>query len=320
MKKVFALLFLLTPFYSAFSQYLPDGNFENWTLKSGTSPVNYSYYDPTDNFWGSLNELAQIPTYLGGPGPVTLDRTSYANNGTWAALLVSKKMTALNIFVPGMLATATLDIPNATVHLGRPYSYKPKKFIGYVKYEPVNDDSAQVFILLSKFNTGLKQRDTIAYAERFFKTTNSAYIMFELMLSYKDTITNPDSITILFVSSAGYDFSNLQQCKGQVNSTLYVDNLSILLPSGIKDPLLNQNKINVFPNPAKDLVHFTTSQPIKEGKILIYNSEGQIAATEEINSSQTEINTSGFTGGIYYYKVISGLKIISKGNIIIEGN
>jgi hypothetical protein len=317
MKKSLAFLIFCSLFFTARSQYIPDGGFENWTLKSGTSPTIYAYYDPTDAFWGTLNELAQLSSMTGGPGPVSVFKSTEAFAGASAAQMMSGIMVKLDpdVFVPGLLGTAKLDIMNVAVHVGRPYTFKPKRFQLYYKYQPVGGDSAHMFMLLSKYNTIKKQRDTIAYAGQIVKTAVPAYTLFSQDLVYSDTLATPDSITILFASSAGYDFKNLTKCKGQVGSQLWIDEVRVMYPVSIKElPACNLN-IRVYPNPVKDVLYLQTETAGVEFRL--FNAAGQIIHKQILNQGTTILPTTEMAPGMYYF-ISEKDPISQKGKIFIQ--
>lgn len=203
---------------------IDNGCLEQWTEL--VNAFDTPYFEITGPFLGTLNELYALPYELGGPGPLTTERTTDVYKGTYAAKLVSSNFYAL--FIPGMLGTTTLDIPNSTIHIGRPFTYKPSRLQGYYKFQPAGGDSASVVILLSKHNSSLLQRDTIGYGKQVFYNATDQYSLFDIVVEYRDSVTAPDSISIIIVSSDGYSLDDLYGCQGQLGSALWVDNLDLV--------------------------------------------------------------------------------------------
>jgi hypothetical protein len=62
-------------------------------------------------------------------------------------------------------------------------------------------------------------------------------------------------------------------------------------------------QLSVFPNPATNLINFTTTSP-EATKVIAYDITGKIIGTELIESGKSKMNTSNFTSGIYIYHVV----------------
>jgi len=188
--------------------------------------------EPAGDFLRTLNYLYTLPADAGGPGPKTAFNTDDSYSGAYAALLVTGSFSpqGTSIIIPGLLGTDSLDIPNATISVGKPYTAKPLRFQGYYKYEPVGGDSALVSVLLSKYNTVAHKRDTIALARQIIKNTVTTYTMLDLPINYSFTDVTPDTLTLLICSSADIRFNDLMNCKGQVGSKMWIDEISFVMP------------------------------------------------------------------------------------------
>lgn len=206
------------------------GCFDQWELVD--DGYGNKCLEPAGDFLRTLNYLYTLPEAAGGPGPKTTYNTDDSYSGTYAALLVTGCFSPMgdSIIIPGLIGTDSLDIPNATISVGKRYTEKPLRFQGYYKYEPVGGDSALFSVLLSKYNTGAHKRDTIALARQVIKNTVSTYTMIDLPLDYSFTDVTPDTLTLLICSSADIRFNDLMNCKGQVGSKLWVDEISFIMP------------------------------------------------------------------------------------------
>jgi hypothetical protein len=209
---------------------LTDGCMDDWKLVEN---INGNYIDPMQGFLQTLNELVSVPPEAGGPGPVTVDTVTDCMQGKYAARLTSKNfhlMENVDVFIPGYIGASVLDIPKATIHLGKPYTQKPVKLQGYYKYSPVSTDSAMIQILLTKWNSAASKRDTISYDKVIIKNAVPTYTPIDLTLTYKDATATPDTLVLIFASSAGVDFNDLQGCAGQIGSVMWVDDLKFQMP------------------------------------------------------------------------------------------
>ncbi len=97
-----------------------------------------------------------------------------------------------------------------------------------------------------------------------------------------------------------------------INFVNYIDFYSL----GIKENNLQNNNINVYPNPSKDLINIKISDKIEN--IKIYNFIGQIVFDEIINDNSVQINTSNYKPGIYFITIKTKNKLINKKIIITE--
>ncbi len=66
-------------------------------------------------------------------------------------------------------------------------------------------------------------------------------------------------------------------------------------------------KINVYPNPSKDVFYFNIDDMnVLNGKLFIYNIQGKIIDSKVINSNnRIKYNSSGINSGMYFYKLIN---------------
>jgi hypothetical protein len=191
---------------------------------------NYSL-EPACRFLRTLNYLTTLPGAAGGPGPMTTDSTTDSYYGKYAAVLTTKIFTPQGtpILIPGIIGTDSLDIPNATILLGKGYTHRPLKFNGFYKYQPVGGDSGVIFVLLSKFNTVAGHRDTVAYARQILKNAVSTYTLIDLPITYYSP-SYPDSLTLIIASSGAINFVDLQGSKGQEGSRLWIDEVQFDMP------------------------------------------------------------------------------------------
>ena len=121
MKQFFTLVMLVMAMNFASAQSnIPNGNFENWYNVVVSATLNYDDLGtgPTDNWTSTLNSLAAVPPTAGGPGPVTVYKTTDKYSGTYAAKAISKSfpLGPITIFIPGMIGTATMEMQGCSRH------------------------------------------------------------------------------------------------------------------------------------------------------------------------------------------------------------
>ncbi len=322
MKKLFLLIIATFFLSSAFAQEtnLPNGGFERWN-HLGTAPNDYD--QPADGFFGTLNELADLPAIAGGPGPVTVFKTTDAYSGAYAAKLVSALfvLTPVNVFIPGMIGPSHLDMTRGTIYLGSPCpGCRPIGLKGYYKFAPVLGDSCSAVVLVTKYNTTLHKRDTIGFGKRVIRDAAEGYapIDFTVSYAYQASAETPDTMTLLIVSSAGFNVNSLYTSVGQVGTTMTVDELSLSYPLGITEPVIAEIAVKSYPNPASSVISLESDKVVKDGEFQIFN--GQAVQVTKISQSgkTTRLDVSELANGLYFYRLMSGKKIMTSGSFSVQ--
>jgi hypothetical protein len=321
MKKL-SLLFvfaLITNF--AFTQTIPNGDLENWDSLHSATTTAY-WWQPSYvgiNWLGTLNSLAGLPASTGGPGPITVERTTDAYSGTYAAKLVSHPMNlgAITIFIPGMLGTAVMDMIGVRAIIGNPCAgCKPLHFKGYYKFEPAGEDSCAVVAIVSKWNSETHKRDTIAYGKMVQHSAVSTYTPFDIELTYGLSGV-PDSLSYLMVSSAGFNVINFMGSQGNDGSTMYVDEVSLEYPAGIEQSLMPDVGVKVYPNPATEQITVELSDKVENGRLEVYTTDGKSIATYKLKEVNTTIPVKGLSAGTYYFKLMERNHLLNTGTFLI---
>lgn len=310
MKKIFTFL-LLGISFSGFSQdinlRLDDTEWQQGSCGSGLP----NYEDPTPtNYWTTLNNLCSL-----GNSIVTVKKTTDAYLGTAAKLRsdilgIANADSTPGLFarlIPGLINSGTLDPGNFTSPLqqGKPYSGRPSCFQGYYKYLPVFGDSAAIYARLTKGGA------TVGEASMVVKTTVNSYTMFQIPFTYLNNDT-PDSINIVLTSSAGSETN-----AGRKGSTLYIDEVAVLMTCSQSSFMPVSIFSEVFPNPATDKLNVRLHENIAFAKMEIFNLTGQKTGTYNLNHSNTEINTADFPEGLYFYRLENESGKIQTGNISV---
>lgn len=296
----FSFLFTLVTCGGLFAQsQIDNGSLDNWVNQG-------SYDEPAGTMLKTLNSLTSLGV------PVTVTKTTDAKNNL-AAQLKSGTLVALNIFVPGVLATIQVQTAPPAAFLGVPFTDKPERFKGWYKYSPVQGDSAEILIALMKRNGA--SRDTVARAALKVKNTVSSYTQFDLPLTYFSTTTVPDSLVILCVSSAGYNFSNLLACAGKNNSTLWVDELELEYSAGLTERFPGLS-LQVWPNPASEVV-WVEAEGLPEGaQIILTDAQGREVLQATGSRWPHSLSVGHLAPGRYFLKVVQGQRILARGSFV----
>ena len=264
----------------------PNGGFENWT-------TTFSYEDPDG--WQTLNFLSLNSP----PNPLSAFKATGidVHSGNYALKLTTifiNNNPASTIFhhdTACFCFTGKINISPFSYQYGFPYTGRPEKLEFWSKYTPIGTDIAGAFVSLLKWN-GVSH-DTIADGGITILAT-STYNLFQLNLNYRSTAL-PDSATIAFTPSQ-------DSAAARVGSTLFVDDVSLIGWVGIDQYDINSTKVKVFPNPAKD--NITIHAQIDDAdNVQLIDASGKLQGIYKIQNYTSDINTSAFAEGIYFYEI-----------------
>lgn len=310
--------FLLSPFYlNAQKIQLPDSSFETGWKNKNAGP-NGTYLEYETEFFYTLNSLRLLLNDQ-GPADVTAYRDGNAQHGNWCIKLVSGKVAVgEDVFLPGMVGTINQDFVDEFLGTGGNVTVTrdwwgydtPHALEGYFKYAPVNGDSALIDI-------GFHDWDgEVFISKMIIKETVNIWTHFVIPIPNQYRNQDFNEIRVLFVASAGVNFGDLMQCRGQLGSTLWIDNISLNYNHGIKQNLFSSLRTKAFPNPATEALNIELNE-FFSGKIMVYNSLGSLVMEENVSGTQCQLNTSTLATGNYIYKLMDGNTIFTQGKFVV---
>ena len=291
---LFIILILTVQLLPAQSQ-LENCYFAAWQdLPSTLAPAGV-YQEPVGNTWATSNEASMM--FLAQP---SVKKTSDSYLGEFAAMIQTVQIGEKN--GSGTLFTGkfTLDIvhPLKSTKFGIPFTDRPVYLKGFYKYLPVANDSCRMASYLTKWNTGTKKRDTIAAASisrQQSMTTVSSYTEFNLIYKYYSG-QNPDSITLIFASSA--DGANFNAAVG---STLYIDEISLEYFPVAAENIGSMEQVLLYPNPVTNYLIISSNQTIKANRLNIYSPNGTLIRSIALKNNKEKIDVTDLPGGLYLY-------------------
>ncbi|MFH0895326.1 MAG: T9SS type A sorting domain-containing protein [Bacteroidota bacterium] len=282
MKKLFTLfLFVAAGIYTSqlsAQAPVPAGNFESgWSDTIACTP------------WNGI-DISVVPII----NLHTFTQTTDAHGGTYAAKIETKAAAGIGT-IPGAGNMGTIDLISQTVSGGTPFTDKPTKLKGYIKYTPVAGDTCAMFLLL--FQAG----DTMAYGEYYSFTAIPSYTYFEIPLIYDLGMTgNPDTLNIIVLSSMG---------SANAGSNVKLDDLEFEYFVGVEEnATLN---VSVSPNPSAGMLTIQTGVNT-ESEITVMNALGQTVKSTKRNQSKVKLDISDQPDGMYFVQVRNGSQRIMK--------
>lgn len=229
----------------------------------------------------------------------TATKGTPGNPGSSYLKLTSK--TVGPAVVNGIAVSGKLDSTTMMPKSGFAYTGQPVSFTGKWQHMIYGSSQGGITVLLTKWNTSLNKRDTVAIANQTLSGMAMSWATFTINFTYLSTNV-PDSC-IIFLRASGTNPTN--------NDYLWVDNLSFTgSVAGIENQDPDIQQFSVYPNPAIDqlnvafdLLHVQSTEISIEditGKNIYTKSLGEVGGMQNIS-----IDTDEFTAGIYLIKITS---------------
>ncbi len=301
---IFTLIFSV---HLAGQSTLPNMGLEEWIDSTGF------YEEPSGGVWTTANRIVLL-------NPDIFKETTFKTEDAYAGQYAAKIVTDIALLPPpndmlltGTLATGWFDVyalPPTNLKMGVPFTARPVRFKGYYKYFSVEHDSCDIWAILTKWNSVTLQRDTIGDTYLTDTVIVSEYTLFNLPFQYYSE-DDPDSISVVFASSAAGDLF-----LGSVGSTLFVDEISLELSNGTELLLMPEVVVRTYPNPASNIVCFELNAFMKDGKLILLNSQGKSCSSQQFKGKKTNIDLANYPEGIYFYQLFEGNRLINGGSII----
>ena len=252
MKFLLSAIVLLCVYAVVGAQQLPNGGFENWSLRD-------EYIEPDG--WISTNAYA----YFGAV------ETCYpfedAHTGKWAAKLETRIDPLTNDTLRCLLVVGgSYDFPGIPLY---------QKYRGVSFYYKHNlKDTALAAFFLTKWNAQTNKRDTVATAFNFFTDSTSTYKLKNISFTYTQQNLRADTCVAVFLSSL--------KDKPNPNNFLLIDDVAVDVYLGVDD--VNTPNFKVYPNPTQNTVGIKSEEKIAQ--LRLYNTIGKHIQTSTESTLQ----------------------------------
>ncbi|MCW3104217.1 MAG: hypothetical protein JWO09_2657 [Bacteroidetes bacterium] len=321
MKKKLLLLVSCSAFLSAHivqAQIINPG-FETWSADALVPTAMNPNTGNGSTGWWDFNLYNS--SFLGS-SPISVTRvTDTVHSGTYAARIESKVYTptSWNIYnsygIPfighpyndtlGILFNGNVNVSPASYAPGIPCSSKLTQYKFWYQYNPNGNDTAECRVALISSGT--------LVAGGVFKTNaaTSGWQQATINFAYISTLT-PDTLYVLY-SAASLDRNP------KAHSVLWIDDVTVTLPTGVEEGLDKENAIQIFPNPSNG--NFSVAHQMNSGKsqtVEVYNLVGELIWSETgKNRSTFNINISQAPKGIYFVRFNDGERVVME-KVVVE--
>jgi hypothetical protein len=267
MKKIVSSIILMCANSFGFSQTgINNLSFESWTSLAGPSPSGFIALGATQMTTGAqhLNSYVRL-----------------VSNGFPASHPSTSGAMQLGSFV----GTNPVD--------GAPYILKPTNLTGYYKSSLVGNDTAYIAIDLTK--NGVSILLPSSSVKKITSSTNT-WTFFSINLSYSGNIV-PDSIHIYV--AANQSFAGV--APGQSGTTLDVDNFALVMnATDIFEGEILAGRVYVNPLEETLIIESKTEGTLK---VEVYNLQGKLIVSENMEVQKSEISVSNYDPGLYLFRL-----------------
>jgi len=101
------------------------------------------------------------------------------------------------------------------------------------------------------------------------------------------------------------------------NETFHTIGLNFITVS-LQNPLQEENRIQVYPNPLQDFAIFEMKKELKNGVIEVYDLSGKLAWEEKFSGKQFQLKRNDLKSGFYFYKITAEGQVINSGKIVVQ--
>jgi hypothetical protein len=182
-----------------------------------------------------------------------------------------------------------------TIEGGDTVSTRPMGFGDWYRFDPVNVDTGNVNIEMTRWDAVNGVRETVGYGSVDFVNTNGLFVNFEFDFTY-ETSNLPDTVLILMTS--GGDVGP------QEGTALFLDDLYYTYPAGIETP--ESIGLSIFPNPTSDVLNFRSDKGFQFSGGSIMSVDGKVVKNFSLSSNFSQLNVAELPAGSYILELLSG--------------
>ena len=263
---------------------IPNGDFEIWQTIEYEEVDNFYSFNPFQAYYDLEPMATETSDAYAGSSAIRIESVeTYDFDGE-------------DIDTIGFISSNKFFSENSSFGL----DVTPELISGWYKYEPVENDSATIFLSFTKYNSTTNESEIVA-EYGFLLGESSSYIPFTFTLNFNEI---PDSVSI------GIASGNLLSSDEYIplGSVLHIDELSFDFIEGTKVPIFS-DALEVYPNPATDFIFVRMDEVVGAPKsIQLTDAMGRVIQFSEMENLQygdglLRIDMKNYPTGMYYYKI-----------------
>jgi len=323
MKKTLLLTTALSValFTAAQAQTMTNASFETW---HNVSPSSLALTAPdgwygADSLVAGIAPLASVLANIDITAQKQLYKSTVAHSGSFSAEVKSAFLGDDVGNAPGIFANAQIGI-NLLGALGG----TPEDILNYVSYtggtsvtaqvdtvkawvqldSAVSMDNAMISVSAVKnvqASGGGDSTAIIGSGMYVVQRGNDSWVQVAVPVLYADAQV-PEKLIVVFLSS-DFNADTIHAGNG-----LKVDDVSYTYKSGgtsIVQPLMSENRMLVYPVPARNEVYFNLRADVKPGDfdLSVYDINGRLISAETLKQAVNTKDVSAWTKGNYIYRL-----------------
>jgi len=197
------------------------------------------------------------------------------------------------------------------------------------------DDNISVSVDLTSivdYAEGLSAHMVVVEKRTFENTGNNGetefhYVMMKMLPDASGTTLDALSAGIPHTLTASFDMDETNmETPNDLALVVFIQDESdksiiqseianVTITTGIDKQFFDESSLQIYPNPAKNLVNIQSSDEVN--KVQVLNLSGQIILGQTTSGKQIQLSTSELEPGIYFVKVFSHDNVITK-KLVIE--
>ena len=215
-----------------------------------------------------------------------------------------------NLLINGfaLYGTATYQPPTTVNYRGTPFTHRPDSIVFWYRFSPVENDSANFGIQLTKWRDSTTYIAVNAdYEPAYLLNTNGSWIRNSCPLTYFSE-QNPDTILIAFGS--GSDVKHR-------GSLLWVDDVSLIYNSnvGVLEDNTLSLQVDLFPNPTSATLYFSKETIYSDCSVDVYDMKGKRIIHDTLKNNSLDV--SNLENGTYYIQLLDNKGKQHQGSFVI---
>lgn len=273
----------------------------NETL-SIVNPVEATVYNAGDNVTIEVNGSSGIQNILSSMGNIRIPLQNHVieNSSTdnFNFTIPNNALGRLEIVSVGFDANGYADYDSTYIIVNTNALLQSIEIVQNLIYVP---EGRQEFItILGNYDDGITRDITNVNGLSYTFDNQNAEILEAGLVN--GLTEGEDLLTVIYQGESTTVPINIANASEWVEVTLSNEDVSI-----------RDNSLIIFPNPTSEIVYINFVDTISKAKIIVYDTTGKIIMTNEIeNADSNQINISNLNNGIYFVRIETNEKSVTK--------
>lgn len=250
------------------------------------------------------NGLEDVPTGFIGLNCSQVDTA--VQEGNYYLHLETKSNMIMGGMYPGMASIGTLSQTYDPIP-GEPYTNRPERLTGFVRYHVEATDMVGIVIELTSSADEVKS--IVASADTVFTGSENEWTFIDMELTYNADLP-PDSIWIGFATGN-------PEGEYTEGSSLSLDNFQLQGTVSTEADIKNTGELNIYPNPATDVVTIE-HQHGNAAMITLYSIDGRLQRSIKAAASPQRLSTRHLPAGNYLISISSHGRTPERQQLVVQ--